>query len=91
MKEMFLENFDNSHEVVQYYPKDMPEFCIGCKNCFMRGENLCPHFEKVSPIWNSILSAYLIVFAYPVYALRAPASIKSLLDHLCVHWMVHRP
>lgn len=21
----------------------------------------------------------------------APASIKSLLDHLCVHWMVHRP
>ena len=31
------------------------------------------------------------MFAYPVYALRAPASIKSLLDHICVHWLVHRP
>lgn len=38
-----------------------------------------------------MLEADLLVFAYPVYALRAPASIKSLLDHLCVHWMVHRP
>ena len=38
-----------------------------------------------------MLDADLIVFAYPVYALRAPASIKSLLDHLCVHWTVHRP
>jgi multimeric flavodoxin WrbA len=33
----------------------------------------------------------LIVFAYPVYALRAPGQVKALLDHFAVHWMVHRP
>lgn len=43
------------------------------------------------PLWDAILQADLLVFAYPVYALRAPASVKSLLDHLCVRWLVHRP
>ena len=28
---------------------------------------------------------------YKRQALRAPASVKSLLDHMCVHWLVHRP
>lgn len=69
----------------------MPPFCLGCKTCFLRGEKLCPHAAKMMPIWETILKSDLLVFAYPVYALRAPASIKSLLDHLCVHWMVHRP
>lgn len=66
-------------------------FCVGCKTCFLRGEQLCPHAAKTMPIWEAMLKSDLLVFAYPVYALRAPASIKSLLDHLCVHWMVHRP
>lgn len=91
MKEMFLEHFRKDNQIVEYYIDDIPTFCEGCKNCFLRGENKCPHASKVTPIWNSIQQSDLIVFAYPVYALRAPASIKSLLDHLCVHWMVHRP
>ncbi len=37
------------------------------------------------------MASDLLVFVYPVYALRAPAAIKSLLDHFCVHWIVHRP
>ncbi len=91
MKEMFLEHFVSGNQITQYYPKDIPPFCEGCKNCFLKGEDTCPHYAKTAPIWASMLSADLIVFAYPVYALRAPASVKSLLDHLCVHWMVHRP
>lgn len=91
MKEMFLSHFGETHVVTEFYPQDLPAFCTGCKNCFIRGESLCPHAKQMTPIWNTMLSAQLIVFAYPVYALRAPASIKSLLDHLCVHWMVHRP
>lgn len=91
MKEMFLQNFGSDAEFTQFYPDDRPPFCLGCKSCFLRGEELCPHRDKTAPIWQSLLSCDLIVFAYPVYALRAPASIKSLLDHLCVHWLVHRP
>lgn len=91
MKTMFLNNFGEGNEITEFYPKDYPEFCTGCKNCFLNGEEKCPHFEKKAPIWDAMLAADLLVFAYPVYALRVPASIKSLLDHLCVHWTVHRP
>ncbi len=91
MKELFLDHLREGNEITEYYPSDLPLFCVGCKVCFLHGEERCPHADKVMPIWESMLSSDLLVFAYPVYALRAPASIKSLLDHLCVHWMVHRP
>ncbi len=91
MKEMFLDHLRHGNEIAEFYPADLPPFCVGCKNWFLRGEQLCPHAAKVAPIWEAILESDLLVFAYPVYALRAPASVKSLLDHLCVHWMVHRP
>lgn len=91
MKDLFLNRFKGENEIIEFYPKDLPSFCVGCKNCFLKGENKCPHYSSVGVIWNAILNADLLVFAYPVYALRAPASIKSLLDHFCVHWMVHRP
>ncbi|MFY9494038.1 MAG: NAD(P)H-dependent oxidoreductase [Limnochordia bacterium] len=69
----------------------MPHFCTGCKTCFVKSEELCPHADYVRPIWNSMLEADLLVFASPVYTLRTTAAMKALLDHLCVHWMVHRP
>jgi multimeric flavodoxin WrbA len=91
MKEMFLNHLRDGNEITEFYPDDLPGFCLGCKTCFFKGEHLCPHAAKTMPVWNAMLDADLLVFAYPVYALRAPGSVKSLLDHLCVHWMVHRP
>ncbi len=91
MKEMFLDHLRDGNEITEFYPQDIPPFCVGCKTCFFHGAERCPHADKVVPVWESILQSDLLVFAYPVYALRAPASIKSLLDHFCVHWMVHRP
>ena len=92
LKEIFLNAVKNGNEITEFtLPKDMPEFCCGCKNCFFNGEEKCPHAAYTLPIWNAIMRSDLIVFTYPVYALRAPGSIKALLDHYCVHWMVHRP
>lgn len=91
MKELFLDHLRSGNEITEFYPADLPPFCTGCKTCFLRGEALCPHAAKTGPVWASLLESDLLVFAYPVYALRAPGSVKSLLDHLCVHWMVHRP
>lgn len=91
MKMLFLNQLKGDNQVIEFYPKDIPPFCVGCKNCFISGEEKCPHYVSVNAIWSAVLGADLLVFAYPVYALRAPASIKSLLDHLCVYWMVHRP
>lgn len=92
IKELFLEPLREGNEIREFYlPKDMPHFCCGCKNCFLKSEQLCPHAEYVLPIWNAMLDCDLLVFTSPVYALRTTAQMKALLDHLCVHWMVHRP
>ena len=92
IKELFLAGFRDGNEVTEYYlPKDLPHFCCGCKTCFFKSESQCPHAQNVTPIWESILNADLLLFTSPVYALRTTAQMKSLLDHLCVHWMVHRP
>ena len=91
MKEEFLKQLRDGNDITEFYPKDMPPYCMGCKSCFLRGEDKCPHHSAVVPIWDAIMDADLLVFAYPVYALRAPASVKALLDHMCVHWLVHRP
>ncbi len=91
MKEEFLKHLRDGNEITEFYPKDMPPYCLGCKNCFIKGEDKCPHRSDAAPIWDAIMNADLLVFAYPVYALRVPASVKSLLDHICVHWLVHRP
>lgn len=91
MKEKFLNHLQKGNEITEFYPKDYPEFCVGCKKCFLIGEEKCPHFSKKAIVWNTMLEADVIVFAYPIYGLHVPASIKSLLDHLCVHWLIHRP
>lgn len=92
IKEAFLEQLCQGNEIQEYYlPKDMPHFCCGCKTCFMKSELKCPHAEYVMPIWNVILSADLLVFTSPAYALRTTGQMKALLDHLACHWMVHRP
>ncbi len=92
IKEIFLNGLQQGNEISQFYlPKDLPYFCTGCKTCFMKSEEYCPHAEFVKPIWKAILNAELLVFTSPTYALRATAQMKTLLDHLCVHWMVHRP
>ncbi|HOE99964.1 MAG TPA: NAD(P)H-dependent oxidoreductase [Spirochaetota bacterium] len=91
LKEFFLDELKPDQLTEFYFPKDAPAYCTGCKTCFMKSETLCPHYLKVNPIWQAMLDADLIVFAYPVYVLRAPGQIKAFLDHLGVHWFAHRP
>lgn len=92
IKEAFLAPIRSAHEITEFYlPRDMPHFCCGCKNCFIKSTESCPHAAQVDPIWNAMLNADLIVVASPVYGLGIPAGLKALLDHLCVRWMVHRP
>ena len=68
MTELFLSAMGNNHHVVKYaLPRDCPVFCTGCKACFYRDISVCPHAEYTVPIWDSILSADLLVFTSPTY------------------------
>ena len=51
MKERFLDSFRKDSEITEFYPDAFPEFCTGCKNCFLQGEEKCPHFSKTAIVW----------------------------------------
>lgn len=92
LKEMFLERFKSVAEITEYYlPKDCPSFCVGCTNCFAKGENFCKDFDFVNTIEKSLLEADLIVMTSPAYVMHATGAMKALLDHFGYRWMPHRP
>lgn len=91
--DLFLNEFkDNKNEFNEIVlPKEMPEFCYGCANCILKGEETCPHYNLVSPLIEKIEKADLIIIATPVFVMSCSSGLKSLLDHLAYMWLVHRP
>ena len=66
-------------------------FVFGCANCILKGEENCPHYQKVQPIIKRIESADLIILATPVFVGSCTSGLKALLDHFAYMWLVHRP
>lgn len=65
--------------------------CIGCYNCFIKDEKLCPHRTENKPIIDAIESADVILLDSPCYGMGMSGQLKCFLDHLCYRWMSHRP
>lgn len=74
-----------------FLPRDMPYFCMGCFNCFFKGEHSCPHHESVNPIVEKIINSDAVILTSPVYGLNVSGAMKAFIDHLCYLWMPHRP
>jgi len=74
-----------------FLPKDFDEFCLGCTNCFTKGEELCPHHNKLKEIKAALIESDLIILESPVYVYHASGQMKALLDHFGYMWMAHRP
>ncbi len=92
LKEAFLERFREAAEICEYHlPKDCPAFCVGCTNCFIKGEHTCKDAPYVQKIAASLLQADLIVMTSPAYVFHATGAMKALLDHFAYLWMPHRP
>ena len=91
LKEIFLQNFQGADIVEFYLPKDCPSFCVGCTNCFVKGENICKDYSYVNAIEKSLLEADLIIMTSPAYVMHATGAMKALLDHFGYRWMPHRP
>lgn len=76
---------------VDYFlPKDMPEFCCGCMNCFLKGEEKCPHAQYTLPIMEQMDAADALILTTPVFALSLSGCMKSFLDHYAYAFIVHR-
>lgn len=91
--DLFLNEFNdgknNFDEIV--LPDEMPEFCCGCANCILKGEEYCPHYSYVKPVVEKLEKADLIIIGTPVFVMSCTGSLKALLDHLAYMWLVHRP
>ena len=74
-----------------FLPRDFDEFCCGCTTCFVKGEDKCPHYEKVRSITEKIDAADLVILTSPVYVYHVTGQMKALLDHYGYRWMAHRP
>ena len=84
-----LTTAENISEV--FLPRDFGEFCCGCTNCFVKGEESCPHYAKLKPITELIDGSDVIILTSPVYVYHATGQMKALLDHYGWRWMSHRP
>ena len=72
-------------------PDDMPQFCSGCYNCFLKSIEKCPHYKYTGPILDAIKAADGVIVSSPVYVMAESAQIKALLDHYGSIYIPHRP
>ena len=79
-------------EITEFFlPRDFNDYCLGCTTCFIKGEERCPHHERLAPITKTLDEADAIILASPVYVFHAMGGMKNLLDHYGYRWMAHRP
>jgi multimeric flavodoxin WrbA len=93
ISQLFLEKLsDKDTEVIEFFmPNHTPSFCIGCYNCFTKGEFQCPHADIVQPVAKAIEEANLVILESPCYALGMSGQLKTFLDHMSYRWVPHRP
>jgi multimeric flavodoxin WrbA len=66
------------------------EFCLGCKQCFLKGEAYCPlQDDDRDVLLQKMEQSDGIVFATPTYAFGVAARMKNLFDRLA--FLDHRP
>lgn len=87
----FLHKLSEEDNIKEFFlPKDMPNFCRGCWNCFTDFKK-CPDYDYLKPIMESMLEADLLIFTAPVYVYHVPGQVKAFLDHFGYQWMPHQP
>lgn len=74
-----------------FLPADGPDCCVGCNQCFLKGEEHCPQADNVRPIMTAMEEADLIVLTSPNYCMEMSGAMKVLLDHFAYRWVTHRP
>lgn len=91
--DMMKEKLADKDTVINEYflPKDGPDFCTGCFQCVLKGEEYCAQADKVQIILESMLRSEIIIIDSPTYCCEMTGQLKTLFDHYAYIWMPHRP
>ncbi len=63
--------------------------CIGCMQCFDKGEGCCPLRDDIQKLVDRLMSCDGIILHSPVYAQHITGSMKKTIDRMS--YMFHRP
>ncbi len=89
--QMLLDNLNYTKEdLAEFYVNNISH-CIGCFQCFMKGENSCPHRSQIEDVINAMEEADLIVIDSPTYVFSVSGQLKTFFDHMGYRWISHRP
>ena len=64
-------------------------FCLGCSNCFRKGNEFCPHKDIMTSLIEKINWADGVIVVSTTFNMRETALLKNFLDHL--NYLLHRP
>lgn len=81
---------EKNGEVLEFQTNDLSH-CIGCFNCIIKGEHLCPHKDKIQPIVQAIEEANIVIAESPNYCMEMSGQLKTFFDHMAYRWISHRP
>lgn len=65
------------------------KLCRGCRVCFGRGEDHCPHDDDMLSIRDKMIAADGLILSSPTYTMAVSALFKNLIDRLS--FLCHRP
>lgn len=91
LTQLLLEQLDHRKMDVTEFKVNGISQCVGCFQCILKDENLCPHREQMEPIIQSLEAADVIILASPNYVMGMTGQLKSFCDHMAYRWIVHRP
>ncbi len=63
--------------------------CIGCRTCFDRGEDSCPHQDDVLSLYARMRLADGYLIASPIYVEDINGTLKTMIDRMA--FLCHRP
>lgn len=88
---MLLEQLDcNEGDIKEFNVNGMGQ-CVGCTQCILKDEKVCPHRAQVEPIIEALDESDVIIFNSPNYCMGMSGQMKSFCDHMAYRWMSHRP
>jgi multimeric flavodoxin WrbA len=77
-------------EITEYLVSELKlPFCCSCHNCFVRGEQNCPHLAALEDVRKALFECDGIVVSGTTYMWALNAAMKNLLDPFA--YLFHRP
>ena len=87
-EEEMNKNGEFEFEEIELAKENIPT-CLGCFNCIIKGESLCPHKNTIQRIVSKIEEADAIIITSPVYSMQITGLLKNFIDHMSYNF--HRP